>query len=85
MVNWKDESALKCLTEAIMVAHFGLRSYRLPKDYLIPRIPQREAYLEWLHTLFAQTEETNEKLKGFDIGVGANCVYPILGLLKYGW
>ena len=22
---------------------------------------------------------------GFDIGVGANCIYPTLALLKYGW
>ena len=22
---------------------------------------------------------------GFDIGVGANCIYPVLGTLKFGW
>ena len=24
-------------------------------------------------------------MRGFDIGVGANCIYPILGIGEFGW
>ncbi len=27
----------------------------------------------------------DQKIKGFDIGVGASCIYPIIGHTEYGW
>ena len=83
-VDWKNESAITCLTQAIMIVSFGLESYDLPPNYLVPRIPQRLAYLAWIKNLFDFSEEC-VKDGGFDIGVGANCIYPILGTLKYNW
>jgi 23S rRNA (adenine1618-N6)-methyltransferase len=61
-----------------MIAHFGLKSYEIPSNYLVPRIPQRLAYLYWIKNLFDIADESIY-FGGFDIGVGANCIYPILG------
>jgi len=30
-------------------------------------------------------EGKDGEIKGFDIGVGANCIYPILGIGEYSW
>ena len=82
-LDWKDEQAVKCLTQATMIVNYKLRSYDLPSNYLVPRVPQREAYIDWINNLFTTTE--SEVKSGFDIGVGANCIYPIIGTLKYKW
>ena len=47
----------------------------------MPRIPQRLAYLTWIKETLIDTENVS----GFDIGVGANCIYPILGVTRFGW
>lgn len=83
-IDWKDESAITCLTQAIMIVAFGLKTYDLPSNYLVPRIPQRLAYLSWIKNLFDISDERIEN-GGFDIGVGANCIYPILGTLNFNW
>lgn len=83
-LDWTDELAVTCLTEAIMIVKIGLRNYNLPKGYLVPRVPQRMAYLDWIKHLFQVTEDTISE-GGFDIGVGANCIYPILGVTAFKW
>ncbi len=67
-----------------MIGYFGLESYDLPAKYLVPRVPQRMVYLAWIKSLFDQTNDLITK-GGFDIGTGANCIYPVLGILKFGW
>mgnify|MGYP000988606788 CR=1 FL=1 len=67
-----------------MIGYFGLISYDLPENYLVPRVPQRLVYLDWIKGLFDLSVQAVEK-GGFDIGVGANCIYPILAIVKYGW
>jgi 23S rRNA (adenine1618-N6)-methyltransferase len=42
------------------------------------------AYLDWIKHLFQVTEDTISE-GGFDIGVGANCIYPILGVTAFNW
>ena len=65
---------------------FGLTTYSLPKNYLVPRVPQRLQYLMWIDNLLKRTtrEEDHEgqEVSGFDIGVGSNCIYPILAISK---
>lgn len=65
-----------------MVVEFGLKSYTLPKGYLVPRVPQRLLYLDWIMSLFKLSGLEPPK-SGFDIGVGANAIYCLLGHLKF--
>lgn len=83
-MDWKDESAIACLTRAILIAKFGLKSYELPKNYLVPRVPQRLAYLSWIDQML-KLSEIEKEVKGLDIGIGANCIYSILAVLQYKW
>eukprot|EP00347_Sterkiella_histriomuscorum_P012059 403370045 len=95
-LDFKDEKALLELTRAILYTQYGLEQYDLPKENLIPRVPQRVAYLDWIKQLFDTVEkeiisesmednliDESRQLIGFDIGTGANLIYPILGILKY--
>ncbi|ORY00924.1 hypothetical protein K493DRAFT_278395 [Basidiobolus meristosporus CBS 931.73] len=42
-------------------------------------IPNRLNYLLWIDDLLQSTKMDQEVVRGIDIGVGASCVYPLLG------
>lgn len=65
---------------------------------MCPPIPGRADYIHYIADLIQpdrvandlQTEEedANEqktKCRCLDVGVGANCIYPIIGHTEYGW
>ncbi|MFP3527442.1 RlmF-related methyltransferase, partial [Pantoea sp. SIMBA_072] len=58
-------------------------------DYLCPPIPGRADYIHVAADLLAE-DNAGEAPKGakvhaLDIGVGANCIYPLLGHSDYRW
>lgn len=62
----------------------------LPNDRLCPPVPNRLNYLCWLSELFEFEEVTEnctqyESVPILDIGVGASCIYPLLGCRMFGW
>ena len=62
-----------------------MKKYDIPNEgHLIPRVPQRLMYIDFIKTIF-DVLENDDNLHGFDIGFGANMIYPILGIQKYGW
>lgn len=53
-------------------------------------MPNRLNYIHWIEDLLASdiiptTKADSEVKKGFDIGTGANCIYPLLGASVFGW
>ena len=61
----------------------------IPAGFLCPPIPGRADYLHYIADLLAQSNEgaipQGKGIRGLDIGIGANCVYPIIGHRVYGW
>ena len=58
----------------------------MPEDQLIPAIPSRLLYLDWIHKILGiANAPSQQSIKGVDIGTGASLIYPILGFLKYNW
>ena len=61
----------------------------IPENYLCPPIPGRADYIHYLADLLASVNgnqiPTGDSVKVLDIGVGANCIYPIIGHQSYGW
>jgi 23S rRNA (adenine1618-N6)-methyltransferase len=55
-VDWKDEEAITELTKAILLIKFNVEHYDIPKNYLVPRIPQRLQYIDWIADLFREVE-----------------------------
>lgn len=88
-IDFANPAAVKMLNKAILTANYGLTYWDIPPAYLCPPIPGRADYIHYaadlLATLNNKLVPTGEKVRVLDIGTGANCIYPIIGTLEYGW
>lgn len=83
-VNFAEASAVLHLNKALLKHHYGLIDWNIPPHYLCPPVPGRADYIHHLNDLLTDAEK-QKGIKGLDIGVGANCIYPILGSRIYQW
>lgn len=88
-IDFFNADAVKMLNKALLIHYYGLDDWDIPKGYLCPPIPGRADYI---HHMADHLRGSNfgrlpdgEKIRCLDIGVGANCVYPIIGVHEYGW
>lgn len=86
-IPFSDPVAVKLLNKALLAHHYGVTFWDIPAGYLCPPIPGRADYIHRVADLL--TEECpalkQNRVKALDIGVGANCIYPIVGVTEYGW
>lgn len=83
-VNFFNPQAVKALNKALLISYYGIRYWDIPKGYLCPPIPGRADYVHYIADLIQPGEQTASR-RCLDIGVGANCIYPIIGQTEYGW
>lgn len=88
-IDFANPDAVKALNRALLAHFYGINSWDIPANYLCPPIPGRADYIHHLADLLADYNggviPRGDKLMGLDVGVGANCVYPIVGAKEYGW
>lgn len=88
-IDFADADAVKALNGALLRHCYGIRDWEIPTGYLCPPIPGRVDYLHHLADLLAGCNEgvvpRGELVRVLDVGVGANCIYPLLGHAEYGW
>ncbi len=88
-IDFFNPAAVKMLNTALLKQHYGLVYWDIPEGYLCPPIPGRADYIHHVADLLRGNNfghlPKGHKIKVLDIGVGANCVYPILGHQEYGW
>ncbi len=88
-VDFFDPEAVKMLNKALLKHFYGIGSWDIPEGYLCPPIPGRADYIHYCADLLGSCNNgeipIGNKIKCLDIGVGANCIYPILGNREYGW
>jgi 23S rRNA (adenine1618-N6)-methyltransferase len=88
-INFSDPEAVKLLNRALLKHHYHVDYWDIPEGYLCPPIPGRADYIHYTADLLAAANEgvvrKGKKVRVLDIGVGANCVYPIIGHQEYGW
>jgi 23S rRNA (adenine1618-N6)-methyltransferase len=88
-VNFFDPKAVKALNKALLKEFYEINYWDIPDTYLCPPIPGRADYIHHVADLLAKDNKgkvpLGRKVKCLDIGVGANCVYPIVGVKEYGW
>jgi 23S rRNA (adenine1618-N6)-methyltransferase len=88
-IDFGDPRAVKALNCALLKQVYGIAWWDLPPQYLCPPIPGRVDYLHYLADLLADGNggeiPRGAKIKVLDIGVGANCIYPLIGHSEYGW
>jgi 23S rRNA (adenine1618-N6)-methyltransferase len=88
-VDFTNPAAVKMLNKAILNYYYGIKNWDFPDENLCPPIPGRADYIHQIADLLAESNSgeipLGNKVKGLDIGVGASCIYPILGVTEYGW
>jgi 23S rRNA (adenine1618-N6)-methyltransferase len=88
-INFTDPEAVKVLNQALLKHYYKIQSWDIPEGFLCPPIPGRADYLHYLADVLAEgnngTTPTGPAVKVLDVGVGANCIYPLLGHQAYGW
>ncbi len=88
-VDFADPAAVKTLNRALLKLYYGVANWGLPDGYLCPPIPGRADYIHHLSELLSTCNRgkvpKGDGVRVLDIGVGANCVYPIIGRVDYGW
>jgi 23S rRNA (adenine1618-N6)-methyltransferase len=83
-IDFSSSEAVLQLNKALLKKHYQVSNWDIPIHYLCPPIPGRADYIHYISDLL---EENNypKNIKGLDIGMGANCIYPILGVQIYNW
>lgn len=86
-VDFADPAAVKALNRALLAHYYGISFWDLPPGYLCPPIPGRADYIHHLADLLSASNNgvLPARVNVLDVGVGANCVYPIIGRSVYGW
>ncbi len=88
-IDFSDPEAVKTLNTALLKHYYGIGYWDIPAGYLCPPIPGRADYIHHIADVLASDNEgeipTGPQVRCLDIGVGANCIYPIIGSKAYGW
>ena len=88
-IDFANPQAVISLNKALLAYFYGIKNYAIPNGYLCPPIPGRADYVHHIADLLAKTNGNKipkgKTVRGLDIGVGANCIYPIIGTSVYSW
>lgn len=88
-IDFANPEAVKLLNKSILMHFYAIKNWNIPEGYIVPPVPGRADYIHYLADLLSISNNgkipTGEKTKILDIGIGANCIYPIIGAKEYGW
>ena len=88
-IDFFNPEAVKMLNTALLKKYYDLKYWDIPANYLCPPIPGRADYVHHVADLLGEKNKgkipLGHDIYCLDIGVGANCVYPIIGHKEYGW
>ena len=88
-IDFTDPVAVKLLNKSLLSHYYGIKNWEFPDENLCPPIPGRADYIHHVADLLSEnnfgTVPIGDKIISFDIGVGASCIYPIIGVVEYGW
>jgi len=80
-IDFSNLEAVRELNKSLICSLDKISNWNFPKENLCPPIPGRLDYIHYLADLLS--------LKGaakiLDIGTGATCIYPLLGVSAYDW
>lgn len=83
-IDFANSKAVKAINTALLFKYYNITFWDFPDDNLCPPIPGRVDYIHYLADLL-KSSGIHENAKIIDVGVGANCIYPLLGNAVYGW
>ena len=88
-IDFSNANAVIALNKALLKHFYCIVNWEIPKDYLCPPIPGRADYVHYIADLLGGANNNKvprgKNIRGLDIGIGANAIYPIIGNSVYGW
>ncbi|OWP49559.1 23S rRNA (adenine(1618)-N(6))-methyltransferase RlmF [Pseudomonas nitroreducens] len=88
-IDFANPEAVRLFNRALLKAQYGIGQWDIPAGFLCPPIPGRADYVHYLADLLAEDNggsvPRGPDVRVLDIGVGANCIYPLIGHRDYGW
>jgi 23S rRNA (adenine1618-N6)-methyltransferase len=88
-IDFANPAAVTALNRALLKCDYGVAHWDIPPGYLCPPVPGRADYIHQVADLLAEgnagTLPRGVGVAVLDIGVGANGIYPIIGVHEYGW
>ena len=80
-IDFSNPIAVKELNKALLFSYDTISVWDFPNENLCPPIPGRLDYIHHLKDLLSDQKE----IIILDIGTGATCIYPLLGVAEYNW
>ena len=88
-VDFSNPLAVKILNKALLNHYYGIDNWEFPDENLCPPIPGRADYIHHMADLLGENNfgviPIGDKITCYDIGIGASCIYPIIGVTEYNW
>ncbi len=88
-IEFSNPAAVKTLNKAILSHYYGIENWNFPDENLCPPIPGRADYVHHIADLLSQSNfgkvPFGNNISCLDIGTGASCIYPIIGVKEYQW
>lgn len=88
-VDFSNPVAVKLLNKALLNHYYGIKQWEFPDGNLCPPVPGRADYIHYVADLLMESNFGRmpllDKVTALDVGVGASCIYPIVGVTEYGW
>jgi 23S rRNA (adenine1618-N6)-methyltransferase len=88
-IEFSNPIAVRILNMSLLNHYYGIKNWDFPKNNLCPPIPGRADYIHHIADLLAENNfgkiPKGDKITCLDIGMGASCIYPIIGTKEYDW
>lgn len=85
-VDFSNPASVKVLNRAILNHYYGIKEWDFPDQNLCPAIPGRAEYIHRMADVLNESiNNDNHQITCLDVGVGASCIYPIIGIVEYNW
>ena len=88
-IDYSNPKAVKILNQGILNQYYGIKKWEFPEENLCPPIPGRADYIHHVADLLSEFNfgkiPVGNKITCLDIGLGASCIYPIIGVTEYNW
>jgi 23S rRNA (adenine1618-N6)-methyltransferase len=81
-IDFSNPQAVLALNAALLKFFYHIEHWSLPEHHLCPPIPGRADYIHYMADVVANM---SQPIKILDIGVGANCIYPLIAQKEYQW
>jgi 23S rRNA (adenine1618-N6)-methyltransferase len=88
-IDYSNPKAIKLLNQGLLNHYYEIKNWDFPEENLCPPIPGRADYIHHIADLLSEFNfgkiPLGNKIKCLDIGLGASCIYPIIGTTEYKW